>query len=344
MPKKTKVPRVCFDRVLPRELMRQPNIVQPARGPARALSPLGKLWMNGTTLRVRFLGGTASQQAIAREQAGWWTAHANLKFDFTHAPDAEIRVSFNPSSGAWSYVGTDVRSIPAGQPTMNLGFLDGGTAGHEFGHAVGLAHEHQNPRIGIQWNEPAVIQALAGPPNYWSEEQTRHNVLFKYSLNQINGTDFDPESIMLYFFPAEWTLNGIATHQNDVLSAMDKAFIASARMYPRTSPGVSAAVELKVNGNRLQASIGKPMEEDLFKFTVTAARRHLIETRGPTDVVMKLFGPNSQTSVIAEDDDSGIDANARIIADLVPGDYYAQIRHWNQEKGTGDYTIRVASV
>ena len=31
----------------------------------------------------------------------------------------------------------------------------------------------------------------------------------------------------------------------------------------------------------------------------------MIDTRGPTDVVMKLFGPNSETALIAEDDDSG---------------------------------------
>jgi len=28
---------------------------------------------------------------------------------------------------------------------MNLGFLDGGTTGHEFGRAIGLAHEHSSP-------------------------------------------------------------------------------------------------------------------------------------------------------------------------------------------------------
>jgi hypothetical protein len=32
---------------------------------------------------------------------------------------------------------------------MNLGFLDDGTAAHEFGHAIGLAHEHQNPREAL---------------------------------------------------------------------------------------------------------------------------------------------------------------------------------------------------
>jgi len=339
---KPKVPRVCFDRLLPHELMRHQNVMQPRRGIVRALSPIGKLWMNGSTLRVRFLGGTASQQATARQQADWWIQHANLKFEFNNASNAEIRISFDASDGAWSYIGTDARSIPANQATMNLGFLDGGTAGHEFGHAIGLAHEHQNPRVGIQWNEPVVIQSLAGPPNFWSEEQTRHNVLNKYTTNQINGTDFDPDSIMLYFFPADWTLNGVATSQNDILSAMDKAFVASAKMYPKTSPGVAAAVELKVNATtRTSASIGKPMEEDLFKFTVVNGGRHIIDTRGSTDVVMKLFGPNSQTDVIAEDDDSGVDANARIVADLIPGLYYVQIRHWNKATGTGSYSIKV---
>ncbi len=339
---KSKVPHVCFDRILPHELMRHHNVIQPARGPARAISPLGKLWMNGSTLRVRFLGGTASQQNTARQQANWWTQYANLTFDFNNAPNAEIRISFDANDGAWSYIGTDATSIPANQATMNLGFLDGGTAGHEFGHAIGLAHEHQNPKVGIQWNETVVINALAGPPNNWSEATTRHNVLDKYSLNQINGTDFDKNSIMLYFFPASWTLNGIATSQNDVLSATDKAFVASAKMYPKTSPGVAAAVILKVNAtSRTKADIGKPMEEDLFQFTVVTGGRYIMDTRGPTDVVMKLFGPNSQTAVIAEDDDSGVGTNARIVADLVPGDYYIQIRHWNKASGTGSYTIKV---
>ena len=33
----------------------------------------------------------------------------------------------------------------------------------------------------------------------------------------MNGTTFDPKSIMLYFFPASWTLNGVATEANEVL-------------------------------------------------------------------------------------------------------------------------------
>ena len=124
---------------------------------------------------------------------------------------------------------------------MNLGFMDGGTTAHEFGHAIGLAHEHQNPAGGIQWNEEVVIRELAKSPNFWDEATTRHNVLRKYTADQINGTQFDPDSIMLYFFPAEWTLNGIGTKANEVLSALDKAFIAGAKMYPKTGPTVDDA-------------------------------------------------------------------------------------------------------
>ena len=337
----TKPVHFCTERLLPSDQMRFQSTVR-RDGSTRAIMPIGKLWMNGSTLRVRFIGGTTTQQAKAKEQALWWSAFANLKFDFNGAPDAEIRIAFDSDDGAWSYIGTDNRSIPLNQPTMNLGFMDGGTAGHEFGHAIGLAHEHQNPAGGIEWNEVTVIKALSGPPNNWDEATIRHNVLNKYTVNQIKGTKFDPDSIMLYFFPGSWVKSGVGTHANEVLSAVDKAYIASAEAYPKTAPTVVDALEIKVNASRrTAASIGKPGEEDLFKFAVTTGGSHVIDTKGPTDVVMRLFGPNSHTNVIAEDDDSGEGTNARIAASLVPGLYYAQVRHYNRAGGKGDYTIRV---
>ncbi len=337
-------PKVCFDRILPRDLMRM-QATTSAAGRTRAIAPIGKTWMNGSTLHVRFVGGSPEQQARVREQAGWWSAHANLKFEFDNAPNAEIRIGFDEYDGAWSYVGTDCRNIPLNEVTMNLGFMDGGTVAHEFGHAIGLAHEHQNPGGGIQWNEQVVIREMAKSPNYWDEATTRHNILRKYSLDQINGTDFDPKSIMLYFFPADWTLNGIGTQANEVLSEIDKMFIAGAKMYPRTQPTVAEATALKVNAaRRTQAQIGKFGEEDLFTFTVTQPGRHVIDTRGPTDVVMKLFGPDSPTAVMAEDDDSGVDYNAHIAVDLIEGRYWAQVRHYNLASGTGKYSIRVRRV
>lgn len=332
--------KICHDRVLPQDIAR-PQHTRASRRPDgvfEAIAVATKLWINGSNLQVRFIGGTSAQQAKAKEQAQWWLPHANLKFEFNNAPGAEIRIAFDSSDGAWSYIGTDCQGIPRNQPTMNLGFLDGGTAAHEFGHAIGLAHEHQNPEGGIEWNEEVVIRDLSGPPNDWTLDQIRHNVLDKYSADQIRGTKFDPESIMLYFFPGTWVRSGIGTKQNDVLSDIDKAFIASEKAYPHTAVQV---VDLSINAAPTSAAIGKAGEEDVFSFTVTSDGRHVIETGGQTDVVMKLFGPDSQTSLIAEDDDGGAGLNARIAADLIPGQYFVQVRHFNKTGGTGSYSIRV---
>lgn len=670
--KKTALPNICFDRLLPADRMLHQQTVRRA-GVTSAVMPLGKLWMNGSTLRVRFMGGTAAQRDKVVTQANWWTQHANLSFVFDDSPDAEIRIAFNPDFGAWSYIGTDNASIPRDQPTMNLGFMSGGTAAHEFGHcldgdtlidcprdlgkhphgipirdlvgtepwvygwkdgqpvirkasrvwltkraetvrvvlrtgqggrrnrkysppleligtadhpvllsdgltwrplgelrsgdrlcslyrhsggkrsrlywtglkmsqrprehvficeqvygprperhdshhinermddqsvenlqwkhesdhcrdhstgrvdseetrakrvaanlgrrhtaetraklsaikrgstvsdavrakmsaskkgkpqslelrakradairkyyasggrsgmrgkraseetrakqsealreyyrrggrcrgkavsavnhvvvsvepagvrdvydmtvpdansfiangvvvhnSLGLFHEHQNPAGGIEWNEEVVLRDLAGPPNFWNEETVRNNVLKRYAADQVRGTAFDPDSIMLYHFPATWVKSGVATKANNVLSATDKAYIGSQHAYPKTSPTTGQAVEVQVDATRrTQAAIGKYGEEDLFWFGVSNGGLHTIDTRGPTDVVMKLFGPNSETSLIAEDDDSGLATNALIRARLPPGIYFIQVRHYNRARGLGSYSVKV---
>lgn len=333
--------RLCFDRYLPHEPM----------GPAMALGRRAeaviffrKLWPNGSTLRVRFLGGTEAQQRLALEQARWWSEHAHLRFVPSDATDAEIRISFDPGDGAWSYIGTDCRSIPTNEATMNLGFQDGGTSAHEFGHAIGLGHEHQNPQGGLQWNEPEVIRDLSGPPNSWTVAQIRNNVLTRYSTDHVRGTVFDADSIMLYAFPSRWTINGVGTHSNEVLSATDRSFIAT--HYPKpsgpTGPTPPAGPTLlSVNATAVNAKIGLPGEEDLFLFQVSQPGRHVMETRGQTDLVMKLYGPDSPTLLIAEDDDAGVGLNPRIARVLAVGKYLLQIRHYNSIGGTGAYTIKV---
>jgi hypothetical protein len=79
--------------------------------------------------------------------------YANIRFEFfADDPDAEIRISFQ-QSGSWSAVGTDAlveEYFPKTEPTMNFGWLKPGLAEeeylgvvlHEFGHALGMIHEH----------------------------------------------------------------------------------------------------------------------------------------------------------------------------------------------------------
>jgi hypothetical protein len=101
---------------------------------------------------------------------------------------------------------------------------------HEFGHALGLIHEHQNPKGGIQWNEPAVKADLGGPPNNWDDATIRHNVLDHYPAKEVTASPVDKNSIMMYPIPASWTLDGFSADLNGDLSEQDRQFIR--RAYP----------------------------------------------------------------------------------------------------------------
>src|SRR3546814_3585372 len=101
-------------------------------GRTRAAFQIAKLWPNGSTIRIRFLGGSSQQQALVKRHAVEWAQYANLEFEFVSSANAQVRIAFN-DDGAWSYVGTDALGIPANQPTMNFGWLDQGVVQPEFG-------------------------------------------------------------------------------------------------------------------------------------------------------------------------------------------------------------------
>ncbi|WP_157085039.1 hypothetical protein [Hydrogenophaga palleronii] len=47
---------------------------------------------------------------------------------------------------------------------------------------------------------------------------------------------------------------------------------------------------------------------------------------------------------MAEDDDSGVDTNAMIRTNLIPGHYCAQVRHYHHASGVGSDSIKVRRV
>jgi serralysin len=193
----------------------------------------GKRWKAGMTLRVKFLEGDPAIQKRVEEKAKDWENYANLKFDFVSDGDAHIRIAFQ-TDGSWSYLGTDALGIPQNEPTMNYGWLETDTPDeeysrvvkHEFGHALGCIHEHQNPAANIPWDREAVYRYYMGSPNNWTREQVDHNLFARYSRNITNFTNLDPTSIMLYPIPAQFTLNRQAIGaRNSDLSKVDKVFI-----------------------------------------------------------------------------------------------------------------------
>ena len=101
-----------------------------------------------------------------------------------------------------------------------------------------------------------------------------------------------------------------------------------------------AFIDLALGGPLLSTAIGQAGEVDMYRFQVPTTARYRIETAGNTDVLMSLFGPNSSSEFVAEDDDSGPGSNALIVGTLSPGTYYLRVRHYSTT-GTGTYQIGV---
>jgi hypothetical protein len=126
---------------------------------------------------------------------------------------------------------------------------------HEFGHALGLVHEHKRSDAPIKWNLP-LLYSWGKTTQGWNKDKVNQQIVHKLNDTEINnisyfepGTvdktllEYDPNSIMLYSFPAFLTTDFKGTSENRILSRKDVLYLNA--LYPGNgadnSPRISPA-------------------------------------------------------------------------------------------------------
>ncbi len=166
------------------------------------------------TLGCFLMSGTPAEQKLVRESTGGWLrggVENLIRFDFTVPRErSQIRVMIG-GPGNNSHIGRDALNISTAKQTMNLTNINPGTIQHEFGHALGLLHEHMHPGFDAPLKPDVIIAEMRMPPNSWDEATTRRNILNRLGTDKqcVGDKNFNANSIMMYNIPKRWTENGV---------------------------------------------------------------------------------------------------------------------------------------
>ena len=227
-------------------------------GLGRPLQPLElavmttKYWgAKGVDLSVSFMDRPAKDlrdRILSHMNA--WAKTSNVKFRYT-AGQGQVRVARVQNDGYWSYVGTDVLSIPMNQQTLNLDSFTMGTpesefvrvVRHEAGHTLGFPHEHMRKELVDLIDRQKAI-AYFGQTQGWTPQEVEFQVLTPLSQGSLIATDHaDPSSIMCYQIPGSLTKNGQPIIGGKDINSSDRDFIG--RIYPVPKPPKKAPAARK---------------------------------------------------------------------------------------------------
>lgn len=201
------------------------------------------LWDKGQTILVSYQYDVDPElKKLTRSIAKIWEQHANIVFEFVDVPgmEGDITIISDPNRSAFSHLGTYSKSFKG---SMNLPLEKNfakikkfnvkdhyymvikRTVLHEFGHALGLDHEHQNPLADLCWDETAVFKycKTLNPPR--PKEMCKFSFLKKEKDISRVYSNYDRYSIMHYQIDQKLTTCVYSAPVNTELSLMDKRWI-----------------------------------------------------------------------------------------------------------------------
>lgn len=208
-----------------------------------------ELMWNKQTLKVCFLNPiSASLRGQILTLARDWTKYARIDLDVTSDPkEADIRITTH-CDGYSSQVGTNAMTVcDKGAATMKLADhhikVIPRKVRHEFGHALGLFHEHQltsSNELLIPYDKERVLKYYKENSD-WDAKKVQHNVLSPKKKDGIHAlkNGMDQFSVMLYPIKINCLKSGdlaqnFCTSENPELSVEDRIHIM--RMYPGRQP------------------------------------------------------------------------------------------------------------
>lgn len=197
-------------------------------------------------LDVLFLNGELEEQLLVAAIASDMSEFIRVSFNFQFPDDysfpelaelqkkAKILVRFNEATSHFTtnnYNGHSSKEIAISRITPRVVL-------HEFGHALGLAHEHQHPDSylvkNIEADSICSEYAYSMPRDL---DRCQFNILKRYSASEKEITPYDPESVMHYPIPGKFLSTGNSIERNQFLSLGDIQTLSL--YYPNRNIGLS---------------------------------------------------------------------------------------------------------